>query len=122
MSFPLNFEHFHLFHLPIYFPHFFSFFLLPLFLFLSGGAVGALTAWLVLRARLRTLLDAGQAASGAPLTLIDEPVAGLDKPSIQYLARALTSVAAQPGRLVVVAHYETLAGVPWGTVVDLART
>ena len=65
---------------------------------------------------------AGALASGAPLTLIDEPVAGLDKPSFQYLARALTSVAAQPGRLVVVAHYETLAGVPWGTVVDLART
>ena len=65
---------------------------------------------------------AGALASGAPLTLIDEPVAGLDKPSFQYLARALTSVAAQPGRLVVVAHYEKLAGVPWGTVVDLART
>ena len=70
----------------------------------------------------RKVLMAGALASGAPLTLIDEPVAGLDKPSIQYLARALTSVAAQPGRLVVVAHYETLAGVPWGTVVDLART
>ena len=70
----------------------------------------------------RKVLMAAALASGAPLTLIDEPVAGLDKPSIQYLARALTSVAAQPGRLVVVAHYETLAGVPWGTVVDLART
>lgn len=70
----------------------------------------------------RKVLMAGALASGAPLTLIDEPVAGLDKLSVQYLARALSSVAAQPRRLVVVAHYEALAGVPWGAVVDLART
>lgn len=70
----------------------------------------------------RKVLMAGALASGAPLTLLDEPVAGLDKPSMQYLALALASVAAQPGRLVVVAHYEALAGAPWGTVVDLVRT
>lgn len=68
----------------------------------------------------RKVLMAGALASGAPLTLIDEPTGGLDKPSAAYLARALTQVAGQPGRVVVVAHYEALPGVPWGTVVDLA--
>lgn len=67
----------------------------------------------------RKVLMAGALASGAPLTLIDEPIGGLDKPSVAYLARALAQVASQPGRVVVVAHYEALPGVPWGTVVDL---
>lgn len=67
----------------------------------------------------RKVLMAGALASGAPLTLIDEPVGGLDKPSTAYLGRALAQVADQPGRLVVVAHYEALPGVPWGTVVEL---
>jgi len=68
----------------------------------------------------RKVLMAGALASGAPLTLIDEPIGGLDKPSVAYLARALAQVADQPGRVVVVAHYEALPGVPWGAVVDLA--
>ncbi|UCU98153.1 ATP-binding cassette domain-containing protein [Acidovorax radicis] len=67
----------------------------------------------------RKVLMAGALASGAPLTLIDEPVGGLDKPSAAYLGRALAQVAGQPGRVVVVAHYESLPGVPWGTVVEL---
>lgn len=67
----------------------------------------------------RKVLMAGALASGAPLTLIDEPVGGLDKPSVAYLTRALTQVAGQPARVVVVAHYEALPGVPWGTVLDL---
>ena len=68
----------------------------------------------------RKVLMAGALASGAPLTLIDEPVGGLDKPSAAYLGHALAQTAAQPGRVVVVAHYEALPGVPWGTVVELA--
>lgn len=67
----------------------------------------------------RKVLMAGALASGAALTLIDEPVAGLDKPSIAYLSSALAQAAAQASRVVVVAHYEALPGVPWGTVVDL---
>lgn len=67
----------------------------------------------------RKVLMVGALASGAPLTLIDEPVAGLDKPSVAYLAKALAHHATQPGRMVVVAHYEALAGVPWDQVVDL---
>jgi len=67
----------------------------------------------------RKVLMAGALASGAPLTLIDEPVGGLDKPSAAYLAHALAQVADQPGRVVVVAHYEALPGVPWGRVMEL---
>ncbi len=69
----------------------------------------------------RKVLMAGALASNAPLTLIDEPVGGLDKPSIRYLVQALASQATRPDRLIVVAHYETLADVPWGSVVDLVR-
>lgn len=58
-------------------------------------------------------------ASGAPLTLIDEPEAGLDRPSRHYLQQALAALAGSP-RLIVVAHWEALPGVPWGQRVDLA--
>ncbi len=67
----------------------------------------------------RKVLMAGALASGAALTLIDEPVAGLDKPSIAYLCQALARAAAQPGRIVLVAHYEALPGAPWQAVVEL---
>lgn len=67
----------------------------------------------------RKVFMAGALASGAVLTLIDEPVAGLDKPSITYLAQAFNAFAHQPGRVLLVAHYETLAGVHWGQVLQL---
>lgn len=67
----------------------------------------------------RKVLMAGAFACGAPLTLIDEPVAGLDKASVAYLALALQQLAMRADRMVVVAHYEALAGVPWAQVVDL---
>lgn len=69
----------------------------------------------------RKVIMAAALASGAALTLIDEPVAGLDKPSIAYLCQALAAASAHPGRLVLVAHYESLPGVPWGAVIDLSR-
>ncbi len=66
----------------------------------------------------RKVLMAAGLASGAALTLLDEPVAGLDKPSIQYLQHALAEEAGKVaahagGRAIVVAHYEALPGVPW---------
>ncbi|NMM76123.1 ATP-binding cassette domain-containing protein [Acidovorax sp. SRB_24] len=67
----------------------------------------------------RKVLMAAALASGAALTLIDEPVAGLDQPSVRYLCQALAASAAQPGRAIVVAHYGTLPGVPWTEVVAL---
>ncbi len=67
----------------------------------------------------RKVLMAAALASGAALTLIDEPVAGLDRPSVQYLCQALAASAAQPGRAIVVAHHHALPGVPWADVVAL---
>lgn len=52
-------------------------------------------------------------ASGAPLTLIDEPLAGLDLASAHYLAAALAEGSEQAGRVLVVAHDAPLDGVPW---------
>lgn len=52
-------------------------------------------------------------ASGAPLALIDEPLAGLDLASARYLAAAIAEAVRSPGRVVVVAHDAPLEGVPW---------
>ena len=68
----------------------------------------------------RKVILAAGLASGAALTLIDEPLAGLDRPSIAYLQQALASLAAAPGgRALLVAHYEDLPGVPWAVVVAI---
>ena len=68
----------------------------------------------------RKVILAAGLANGAALTLIDEPLAGLDRPSIAYLQQALAALAAAPGqRAVLVAHYEPLPGVPWAVVLDL---
>ena len=67
----------------------------------------------------RKVLLAAGLASGAALTLLDEPVAGLDKPSILHLQRALADEAQRGGRAIVVAHYDRLAGVPWRDIFEL---
>lgn len=66
----------------------------------------------------RKALMAAALASGVALTLIDEPVGGLDRPSVLYLQQALARHAHQP-RALVVAHYEALPGVPWAQVLEL---
>lgn len=58
-------------------------------------------------------------ASGAPLTLIDEPLAGLDLASARYLAAAIAEAAQQPNRVIVVAHDAPLADVPWAAQLAL---
>ena len=68
----------------------------------------------------RKVFMAAALASGAPLTLIDEPIGGLDKPSVTYLAQALDALADAPDRIVLVAHYEALPGVRWRSTVQLA--
>lgn len=67
----------------------------------------------------RKVCMAAALASRAPLTLIDEPIAGLDKPSIAYLAQALGSSCQGAERAVVVAHYAPLPGVRWAQVLAL---
>ncbi|WCM86931.1 ABC transporter ATP-binding protein [Acidovorax sp. NCPPB 3576] len=68
----------------------------------------------------RKALLAAAFACGAPLVLVDEPVAGLDRPSVQYLQQVLAQRAVRGGPgIVLVAHYDALAGVPWNAVIDL---
>jgi energy-coupling factor transporter ATP-binding protein EcfA2 len=65
----------------------------------------------------RKVLLAAALASGAPLTLIDEPEAALDGPSIRHLRQALAAEARrcrESGRVIVVANYEAVPDVPWG--------
>lgn len=80
---------------------------------------------------LRKLGIAAALASGARLTLIEEPVAALDRSSIRYLCQALDALgeelasAPQSPRWIMVAHWEPLAGVTWDEVLappSLANT
>lgn len=81
--------------------------------------------WHLSTGSLRKLGMAAALASGAPLTLIEEPVAALDSRSIQYLCQALDALgetlasnpAAAP-RWVIVAHWEPLPGVTWDEVLE----
>lgn len=63
-------------------------------------------------------------ASGAMLTVVAEPIAGLDKASITYLGQALDAWAdalaeqTQP-RWMLVAHYDSLPGVAWDDIITL---
>lgn len=58
-------------------------------------------------------------ASGATLTLLDDPFAALDQPSIRFVMAQLKIAAQSPARACVVAHYETLADVPLAATVAL---
>lgn len=62
----------------------------------------------------RKVLLAAALASGAPLTLIDEPEAALDHSSIRYLRQALAEEARRRQRVCVVANFEEIPDVAWG--------
>lgn len=60
---------------------------------------------------LRKAVMAAGMASGAPLVLLDEPLSGLDKPSVRYLLQALAEAAPAlqaRGQHWVLAHHEAL--------------
>lgn len=67
----------------------------------------------------RKLWMAAGLSSGAALVLLDEPVAGLDRPSVAYLRQVLAARAGQTAQWLVVAHYDDLQGLPWDSVVEL---
>lgn len=70
----------------------------------------------------RKVLLAAALASGAPLTLIDEPEAALDGPSIRHVRAALGHEAErchETRRVWVVANYEPVPQVPWRQVIRL---
>jgi ABC-type multidrug transport system ATPase subunit len=67
----------------------------------------------------RKLRLAAGLASGAPLTLFDDPLAALDLRSADYVLDRLDDCAGATGRAVIVAHHAALDGVPLATLVDL---
>jgi ABC-type multidrug transport system ATPase subunit len=62
---------------------------------------------------------AGAFASGAPLALLDEPFAGLDKVSIDFVLARLTQAAEQGSRAWVLADYQAPREVPLAATIDL---
>lgn len=58
-------------------------------------------------------------ASGAALTLLDEPFSALDQSSIHCVLDFLTDAANHPTRAWVVADYQAPAGVPLAHTIDL---
>ena len=61
-------------------------------------------------------------ASSRPLTLLDEPTAGLDAGSMRCLWRTLAEVAQEGGRAVIVASGERVDGVPLTATFTLPLT
>jgi ABC-type multidrug transport system ATPase subunit len=58
-------------------------------------------------------------AAGAPVTLLDDPFAALDKPSVAFVSRFLAGVADDPTRSWIVANYDVLGAVPLAKVIEL---
>jgi ABC-type multidrug transport system ATPase subunit len=58
-------------------------------------------------------------AAGATLTLLDEPLAALDKPSIAFVVQQLAVRASDPAQAFVVAHWDALDDVPLAQVIEL---
>lgn len=58
-------------------------------------------------------------ASGALLTLLDDPFGALDRPSIRFVTALLADAAADRARAWVFSGYEAPEGVPLASVVDL---
>lgn len=67
----------------------------------------------------RKLRWAAGFASGAALTLLDDPFAALDRASIDHVLDTLDELADHPHRVVVVAGYEPPPGVTLASTLDL---
>lgn len=58
-------------------------------------------------------------ASGATLTLLDEPLAALDKVSADFVLQLLGQAAGQSSRAYLISHYDTLDGLELAGLIDL---
>lgn len=58
-------------------------------------------------------------ASGAALTLLDEPLAALDKASASFVLQALAHAAKQPRHACLISHYDTPGELPLASVIVL---
>lgn len=73
---------------------------------------------------LRKLWLAAGWASGAAVTLIDEPFAALDRPSERHVQQVLGELSREVGsvssqRCIIVAHWDAMQGVDWADVLAL---
>lgn len=78
---------------------------------------------------LRKLWLAAGWASGAALTLVDEPLAALDLPAVRHVQQALAGfawrhqalrvAAGEPPRCIIVAHWDRMQGLAWDGVTEL---
>ena len=57
--------------------------------------------------------------AGATLTLLDEPFAALDRPSIAFALTLLQKAATDPTRAWVLTDYQAPTGLPLATIIDL---
>ncbi|MDO8321012.1 ATP-binding cassette domain-containing protein [Rhodoferax sp.] len=67
----------------------------------------------------RKVMLATALVSGAALTLLDEPFAALDWPSVNFLHEVLTDAAQHPSRAFVIADHEAPEGIPLAACIDL---
>ena len=67
----------------------------------------------------RKVWFAAAVACGAPLTLVDEPFAALDKRSIAFVCEVLRAQGQRQDRVWVLADYEAPEGVPLAGTLDL---
>lgn len=58
-------------------------------------------------------------AAGAPLTLLDQPFAALDAPSLRFLIELLQEASCHPSRAWLVADYEAPGGVALASTISL---
>ncbi|MEO8120882.1 MAG: ATP-binding cassette domain-containing protein [Rhodoferax sp.] len=61
-------------------------------------------------------------ASGAAVTLLDEPFAALDKASIGFVLELLAEAAEHPTRAWVIADYEAPGEVPLAAIIELGQS
>ena len=59
-------------------------------------------------------------AANARLTLLDDPFAALDKPSIQFVLALLRHAAARQQRAILIADYAAPPGVPLAGIIELS--
>ncbi len=83
-----------------------------------GGQLDKTLTMLSTGTRRKVLLAAALAAE-APVTLLDQPFKALDRPSIDYLLRALNDAARHLDRACAVADYEAPPGVTLAGTVAL---
>ena len=67
----------------------------------------------------RKVWFAGAVASGAPVTLLDEPFAALDSRSMAFVCEVLQDASGDAQRVWMLADYAAPAGVPLAGVIDL---